>query len=65
MGGWSHGSKSHYSSQYGGTRLKRDVPRFTKLIEKGLFDAKAITTATYPLDKLIDAMRVAGSKRPR
>jgi hypothetical protein len=30
---------------------KKDVPRFVKLVDQGLFDAKSIVTATYPLER--------------
>ena len=54
-GQWSNGSKSHHSSQWGGTNLKRDIPRYVKLIERGLYDAKSLVTARYPLEKTLEA----------
>ena len=31
--------------------MMRDLPRYVKLIEKGLFNAKAIASNTYTLDQ--------------
>jgi len=36
-----------------------DLPRFVKLIEKGLFDAQAMITATYPVHRVMDAFEAA------
>ena len=33
----------------------RDLPRFARLIERGLYDAKALITSRYALDKAMDA----------
>jgi S-(hydroxymethyl)glutathione dehydrogenase/alcohol dehydrogenase len=54
---WTNASKTHHSSQYGGTNSMRDIPRYVRLIESGRFDAKAMITARYPLEKTIDAYR--------
>jgi S-(hydroxymethyl)glutathione dehydrogenase/alcohol dehydrogenase len=54
---WTNASKTHHSSQYGGTNSLRDIPRYVRLIESGRFDAKAMITKKYPLDKTIDAFR--------
>jgi S-(hydroxymethyl)glutathione dehydrogenase/alcohol dehydrogenase len=54
---WTNASKSHHSSQYGGTNSLRDIPRYVRLIESGKFDAKGMISAKYPLDKTIDAFR--------
>jgi len=52
---WTNGSKTHHSSQYGGVNMMRDLPRQVRLIEKGLYDAKALITSRYPLEKTLDA----------
>ena len=54
---WTNASKTHHSSQYGGTNSMRDIPRYVRLIESGKFDAKNMITARYPLEKTIDAFR--------
>ena len=55
VGQWTNGSKTHHSSQYGGTSSMREMPRYVRLVERGLFDAKSLVTGTYPLDKFMDA----------
>jgi S-(hydroxymethyl)glutathione dehydrogenase/alcohol dehydrogenase len=54
---WSNGSKTHHSSQFGGTNSMRDMPRYVRLIESGRFDAKSLITLRYPLEKTMDAYR--------
>lgn len=41
--------KTFHAGQQGGLNMFRDLPRFVKLIERGLFDAESLVTATYPL----------------
>ena len=55
VGQWTNGSKTHHSSQYGGTSSMREMPRYVRLIERGLFDAKSMITNRYSLDKIMDA----------
>lgn len=52
---WTNGSKTHHSSQYGGTSAMRELPRYVRLIERGQFDAKSLITARYSLDRAMDA----------
>ena len=59
---WTNGSKSHHSSQYGGVNMMRDLPRYVRLIEKGLYDAKSLVTSTYPLEKTIDAYQAVADR---
>jgi S-(hydroxymethyl)glutathione dehydrogenase/alcohol dehydrogenase len=49
-GAWSNRGRIHHAGQYGGVNAKADVPRFVKLVDMGLFNAKALVTATYSLD---------------
>lgn len=55
IGQWTNGSKTHHSSQYGGTNSMRDLPRQVRLIERGLFDAKSLITDRYDLNRVMDA----------
>jgi S-(hydroxymethyl)glutathione dehydrogenase/alcohol dehydrogenase len=59
---WANGSKTHFSSQYGGTHLKRDIPRYVRLIERGLYDAASLVTGTYPLEQLEDAFQTVADR---
>jgi Zn-dependent alcohol dehydrogenase len=44
---FANGSKTLISSQGGGTQARRDLPRFTALMQHGQFDAKTLITKTY------------------
>ena len=53
--------RTFHAGQQGGLNMMRDLPRFVKLIEKGLFDVKSMVTATYPLERTMEAIEaVAG-----
>ena len=52
---WNNGSRTHHSSQYGGTSSMRDIPRYVRLIERGLYDAKSLITSTYTLEEIMKA----------
>jgi S-(hydroxymethyl)glutathione dehydrogenase/alcohol dehydrogenase len=62
-GTWSNRGRIHHAGQYGGVNAKADVPRFVKLVEMGLFDAKSMVTATYPLERTKDAFLAVGERR--
>ena len=38
------------------------MPRFVKLLDQGLFDAKSIVTATYRLEQTREAFEAVGSR---
>jgi len=59
---WTNGSKTHHSSQYGGVNMMRDLPRYVKLIERGLYDAKSLITSSYPLEKTMDAYQAVADR---
>jgi threonine dehydrogenase-like Zn-dependent dehydrogenase len=61
-GAWSNRGRIHHAGQYGGVSAKVDVPRYVKLIEMGLFDAKSIVTATYPLDRTREAFQAVADR---
>jgi S-(hydroxymethyl)glutathione dehydrogenase/alcohol dehydrogenase len=52
---WTNSGRQHHSSQYGGVNAMRDLPRYVRLIERGLYDAKSLITTRYPLEKAMDA----------
>ena len=37
--------------------LLRDIPRYLKLIEKGVIDTKAMITRTYPIERTREAVQ--------
>ncbi len=49
---WMIGSKNHHPGNMNGSQNLRDIPRYARLIATGQYNAKAIATATYPLDKI-------------
>ena len=61
-GQWSNSSKSHHPGNVAGASALRDLPRFVRLIEAGLFDAKSLATATFPLDRARDAFQAAADR---
>ena len=42
--------------------MLRDLPRYVRLIERGLFDAKSMVTATYPLDRVKEAVQAVADR---
>jgi len=61
-GQWSNSSKTHHPGNVAGASSLRDVPRFVRLIESGLFNAKALATATFPLDRAREAFQVTADR---
>jgi len=59
---WSNRGRTHHAGQLGGLSMKRDLPRYVRLIERGLFDAKSLATATYPLDRTREAFQVTADR---
>jgi S-(hydroxymethyl)glutathione dehydrogenase/alcohol dehydrogenase len=59
---WANGAKSHQPGNLAGANPMRDIPRFVKLIEAGLFNAKAIATATFPLERVREAFQAAADR---
>jgi S-(hydroxymethyl)glutathione dehydrogenase / alcohol dehydrogenase len=51
------GGRTIHSAQMGGMHVMRDLPRFVRLVERGLFDAKAIATSIGPLDRAVDIFK--------
>lgn len=61
-GGWANSSNTHVPGNYAGVQALRDIPRFVRLIEKGLFDAKSMVGQTFAGDKMRDALQVAADR---
>ncbi len=59
---WTNGSKTHHSSQFGGTNSLRDIPSYVRLLERGLFDATAMMGSTYSLDRIMDAYQAVADR---
>jgi len=55
--------RTHHSGQLGGgANSFRDMPRFVRLIEKGLFDAKSMATGIYKLEQVKEAFQAAADR---
>jgi S-(hydroxymethyl)glutathione dehydrogenase/alcohol dehydrogenase len=52
-------SRRLVSTQNGNVRMRRDLQRYTELLERGLLDAAEIITGRYPLDEVNTALRKA------
>ena len=59
---WTISSKTHHSGNFAGANVKRDVPRYVRLIEAGLFDAKSLVGTTYSLEQIHDAAQAAADR---
>ena len=54
--------RSVHSCQNGRVRMRRDIPRFTRMLEDGVVDAKPIISGVYPLDRINDALDAAETR---
>jgi Zn-dependent alcohol dehydrogenase len=50
-------------AQNGNVRMRRDLPRFIRMMEEGWLDPEPIITARYPLDRIDDALHASAEKR--
>jgi S-(hydroxymethyl)glutathione dehydrogenase/alcohol dehydrogenase len=60
--GWANSSKTHVPGNFAGVQALRDIPRFVKLIERGLFDAKSLVGATYTPDRMREALQACADR---
>ncbi len=61
-GQWSNAARTHHPGNMSGTNSKRDMPRYARLIEAGLFDAKSMVTSVLPFDRVRDAFQLAADR---
>jgi S-(hydroxymethyl)glutathione dehydrogenase / alcohol dehydrogenase len=59
---WANSAKSHQPGNVAGASSLRDLPRFVRLIEAGLFNAKALATSTFPLERTRDAFQAVADR---
>ena len=59
---WANSSKTHVPGNFAGVQALRDIPRFVKLIEKGLFDAKSMIGKTYSGSQMREALQAAADR---
>ena len=58
-GGWSNSTKNHAPGNLAGVNVKRDLPRFARLMETGQFDAKPLVGVNVSLDRWREALEGA------
>ncbi len=54
--------RTFHAGQQGGLQMLRDLPRYVKLIEKGVLDTKSMVTATYPLERAMEAVQAVADR---
>jgi S-(hydroxymethyl)glutathione dehydrogenase/alcohol dehydrogenase len=59
---FSNRGRTFYSGQQGGLNMLRDVPRYVKLIEKGVIDMQSMVTKTYPIEQTREAIQAVGDR---
>ena len=59
---FSNRGRTYHSGQQGGLNMLRDIPRYVKLIEKGVIDMKSMVTATYPIERTREAIQAVGDR---
>jgi S-(hydroxymethyl)glutathione dehydrogenase/alcohol dehydrogenase len=61
-GQWANAAKTHVPGNYAGVQALRDLPRFVRLVENGLFDAKSLVGQVFRSDKMKEALQVAADR---
>jgi len=59
---WANAPKTHVPGNYAGVQALRDLPRFVRLIEAGLYDAKSLLGPVLGIDKAKEAVQVAAER---
>jgi S-(hydroxymethyl)glutathione dehydrogenase/alcohol dehydrogenase len=61
-GQWANAGKTHVPGNYAGVQALKDLPRFVRLVENGLFDAKSMLGPTFTADRMKEALQVAADR---
>ena len=56
------GGRSIHAGQQGGLHIMRDLPRYVRLIERGLFDAASLVTATFPIERATESFQAVADR---
>jgi S-(hydroxymethyl)glutathione dehydrogenase/alcohol dehydrogenase len=56
------GARRVHGCQYGGAHIRRDIPRFARMLEAGLVDARPIVSRRWSLDEVNEAFRAAEAR---
>jgi S-(hydroxymethyl)glutathione dehydrogenase / alcohol dehydrogenase len=61
-GAFANGARTHMPGNVAGTNALRDLPKYVRLIEAGLFNAKALATSTFPLERAREAFQAVADR---
>lgn len=61
-GQWANAGKTHVPGNYAGVQTLRDIPRFVRLVENGLYDAKSLVGQTFPPTQMKEALQTAADR---
>jgi S-(hydroxymethyl)glutathione dehydrogenase/alcohol dehydrogenase len=56
------GGRTIHAGQQGGLHIMRDLPRYVRLIERGLFDAASLVTSTYPIERSTESFQAVADR---
>ncbi len=56
-GQWSNGAKNHHPGNFNGVHSLRDMPRFSRLISTGQYNARALATLIVPFEQTLAALQ--------
>jgi S-(hydroxymethyl)glutathione dehydrogenase/alcohol dehydrogenase len=59
---WSNAAKEHHLGNFTGVATLKDMQVYSRLIERGQFNAKALATAMFSLDQTKDALQAAADR---
>jgi S-(hydroxymethyl)glutathione dehydrogenase/alcohol dehydrogenase len=52
---FSIGGRTHHAGQAGGSQPMRDIPRYVEMLDKGLYNARALATTIVRLEDMLPA----------
>jgi S-(hydroxymethyl)glutathione dehydrogenase/alcohol dehydrogenase len=59
---WSNGAKNHHPGNFNGVSTLKDIQLFTRLIERGQFNARALGPDRYTLDRTKEALQAVADR---
>jgi len=59
---WANAGKTHLPGNYAGVQALRDLPRFIRLVEKGLYDAKSMVGKIFPPAQMKEALQASADR---
>lgn len=59
---WSNASKSHHPGNFNGVATLKDLQIFARLVERGQFNARAMATASFPLERTKEALQMVSDR---